>query len=229
VKDFTIRLGDLGLFSALLHSIDMPSRWRRRLAHQFWRPKAFQELLLQLTGAKARARSGISPILDAMGDADAQAYVEAHLAKENLPLAGGRSIAEIAERLAEKAKDRVATPLRQQDARRLESYLAIEGAPVECARKIGALGLDVTGFLRRLSLLEAQAIAPERLSFSAVFGRSLEYYTGLVFQVELPDGTQLAGGGRYDSLLQDIGSPVAVPAIGLAVHTERLAAARGRS
>ena len=32
VKDFTIRIGDLGLFSSLLDSIAMPARWRRRLA-----------------------------------------------------------------------------------------------------------------------------------------------------------------------------------------------------
>ncbi|MDP4823281.1 MAG: ATP phosphoribosyltransferase regulatory subunit [Aestuariivirgaceae bacterium] len=226
VADFTIRIGDLGLFSSLLDSIAMPARWRRRLAHQFWRPKAFHELLLQLTGSKTRAPTAISPLIDALGDGDAESFVETVLARDGLPLVGGRSIAEIAGRLSEKAKDRTATPLSQAAAARMDAYLAIAGTPQSCAEKIAKLGLDVTVFNRRLDLLKQRGIAPSRLQFSAVFGRSLEYYTGLVFQIETADGTQLAGGGRYDRLLQDIGSPVPVPAVGLAVHTEKLTAAR---
>jgi ATP phosphoribosyltransferase regulatory subunit len=57
-----------------------------------------------------------------------------------------------------------------------------------------------------------------------VFGRSLEYYTGFVFQVEA-GGLSVAGGGRYDTMLSDIGSPWPVPSVGCAIHTERLAAA----
>lgn len=226
VKDYAIRLGDLGLFSALLDSIPMPQRWRRRLAHQFWRPKAFQELLLQLTGAKARARSGISHIIDALGDGDAEVFVEAELARLSLPLAGGRSIAEIGARLAEKAKDRTATPLSAADAKRLDDYLAISGPPREASAAIAKLGLDVRAFNRRLELMEAQGLDLAKMQFSAVFGRSLEYYTGLVFQIEAGQA-QLAGGGRYDRLMQDIGAPVPVPALGLAIHTEKLAMLKG--
>jgi ATP phosphoribosyltransferase regulatory subunit len=64
--------------------------------------------------------------------------------------------------------------------------------------------------------------------FSAVFGRSLEYYTGFVFEIETEiDGqtVQIAGGGRYDSLMTEIGAPRKVPAVGCAIHTERLLAA----
>ena len=34
----------------------------------------------------------------------------------------------------------------------------------------------------------------------------------------------VAGGGRYDNLLSDMGSPVSVPAVGCAIHTDRLRA-----
>ena len=37
-----LRIGDLGLFNALLNALAMPERWRRRLKHQFWRPEAFR-------------------------------------------------------------------------------------------------------------------------------------------------------------------------------------------
>ena len=66
-------------------------------------------------------------------------------------------------------------------------------------------------------------------TFAGVFGRQLEYYTGFVFQIEAADpggaALAIAGGGRYDRLLSDIGSPYPVPAVGCAIHTERLAAA----
>src|SRR6516165_8871035 len=36
---YTLRIGDLGLFGALLDAVHMPQRWRRRLRHRFWRPE----------------------------------------------------------------------------------------------------------------------------------------------------------------------------------------------
>jgi ATP phosphoribosyltransferase regulatory subunit len=71
-------------------------------------------------------------------------------------------------------------------------------------------------------------ISADGASFSAVFGRSLEYYTGFVFEIETDlegETVQIAGGGRYDSLMSDIGAPGKVPAVGCAIHTERLMAA----
>ncbi len=63
------------------------------------------------------------------------------------------------------------------------------------------------------------------IEFSAEFGRNLEYYTGFVFEVVVPKlgtGSPVAGGGRYDGLLKAVGAPEQVPAVGSAIHTERL-------
>jgi ATP phosphoribosyltransferase regulatory subunit len=49
-----------------------------------------------------------------------------------------------------------------------------------------------------------------------------------VFQVEgagMDETEPVAGGGRYDGLLSALGAPRAVPAVGSAIHTERLLAA----
>lgn len=80
-------------------------------------------------------------------------------------------------------------------------------------------------------MLRAAALGADldRIAFSGAFGRSLEYYTGYMFQIEVArNGAQplvIAGGGRYDDLLSDIGSPEPVPAVGFALYTERLLAA----
>ena len=69
-----------------------------------------------------------------------------------------------------------------------------------------------------------------RIRFSTAFGRGVDYYTGFVFELHDParrvDG-QLVAGGRYDALLTRLGSPQPVPAVGLAVWIERLAALGG--
>jgi ATP phosphoribosyltransferase regulatory subunit len=95
----------------------------------------------------------------------------------------------------------------------------------------GTTFADAVGcYEERVAELERRGLAPDRFLFAASFGRDLEYYTGLVFEIETEVGgarLQVAGGGRYDSLMSDIGSPVRVPAVGCALYTERLLAAVG--
>ena len=53
-------------------------------------------------------------------------------------------------------------------------------------------------------------------------------HIGFVFEVVVPmlgEASPVAGGGRYDSLIRMCGAPNEVPAVGGAVHTERLLAA----
>ena len=236
--EYRVRLGDLGLFRALLRSLDMPERWRRKLGHQFWRPKAFHDLLDVLTGAQARRRTGISGHVDAVADCDLLSAVD-HVGRElercDLDLVGGRTVSEIAARLIEKAEDRRERPLDREARERIDAYLAIEDAAPAVSAALRRIGGGGTAFAEaagnydeRLAALERRELRPDRFLFTAGFGRDLEYYTGLVFEIEADVGgsrLQVAGGGRYDSLFSDIGSPVRVPAVGCAIYTERLLAA----
>jgi ATP phosphoribosyltransferase regulatory subunit len=64
-----------------------------------------------------------------------------------------------------------------------------------------------------------------RIRFSTAFGRGLDYYTGVVFELHDPGERvkgQLVAGGRYDGLLSRLGSPKPIPAVGFAVWVERL-------
>jgi ATP phosphoribosyltransferase regulatory subunit len=57
----------------------------------------------------------------------------------------------------------------------------------------------------------------------------MEYYTGFVFELWARDAegpVQVAGGGRYDTLLESLGAKQPVSAIGCAIRTERLLAAK---
>ncbi|MDP9137070.1 MAG: ATP phosphoribosyltransferase regulatory subunit [Pseudomonadota bacterium] len=238
LRSYRVRLGDLGLFDALLRSLDMPERWRRKLRHQFWRPAAFHALLDLLTGAQARARTGISGHVDAVAEgnlAAAVGHVGRELERGGLALSGGRTVEEIATRLLEKAEDCRDRPLDRAARDRIDAYLAIEGDASGVRAGLRRVGGDKAAFAdavghyeARLAELERREMAPDRFLFTAGFGRDLEYYTGLVFEIEAEVGggrSQVAGGGRYDALFSDIGSPVPVPAVGCAIYAERLLAA----
>jgi ATP phosphoribosyltransferase regulatory subunit len=236
---FALRLGDLGLFNALLDALPMPARWRRRLKHQFWRPEAFRAELARLTSREALAAQGLPAALadklDPADPANASDIVGDYLDQSGIEMIGTRSLAEIAQRLLAEAADARETPLAAEDAALIESFLAVKGSAKTAARRIEELmrgrKLDLAGgldaFRRRLELLGQAGIDLDEAEFDAEFGRNLEYYTGFVFELIAPQlgpKSAVAGGGRYDSLLAEVGAPGQVPAVGSCIHTERLLA-----
>ena len=222
-----------GLFNALLDDIEMPLRWRRRLRHQFWRPQAFHDLLNTFAKTRDVRRTSISTTIDQLENFAAEQVVADELEREGLALVGGRSIADIAARLTEKFADRSERPLSAASTALISTYLAVEGNLIEAVAQLKALqggsnfSEAITEFEQRIVALEDQGLNPRRFMFDANFGRDLEYYTGFVFQIEASAGNHvvaLAGGGRYDELLADLGALTPVPAVGCAIHTERVMA-----
>lgn len=62
-----------------------------------------------------------------------------------------------------------------------------------------------------------------KIIFSTNFGRDLEYYTGMVFEVStLKNKKEIARGGRYDDLLKSLGSKRNVSAVGAAINLNNL-------
>jgi ATP phosphoribosyltransferase regulatory subunit len=233
LSKYRVTLGDLGLFTALLEDTPMPPRWRERLQHHFWRPQAFRETLERFAAEGARKRSSISPLVDAVASAGALAVVQRELSSRKLQLVGGREMEDIAERLAGKFSDRSEPPLPRDSVDRILTYLDCAGTADQLPQHLARLGGGprfagaTSYFARRLEAMEEQGLNPRRFAFAATFGRDLEYYTGFVFQVEA-DAAEgplvVAGGGRYDNLLSDMGAASHIPAVGCAIHAERLKA-----
>jgi ATP phosphoribosyltransferase regulatory subunit len=242
LKNFRLRFGDIALFYALLDALVLPERWRLKLRHYFWRPQAFHALLARL--AKGERAQGNAPAdrlaeqIAGLAPEQAEERVAAYLDAQGLPLAGNRTLSEITARLIDHEADRNAEALPAEVATVIDYYLAVEAPPKEAAGRIAMIakgaGLDLAPALdavtRRFARLEQAGIALGEAVFAAEFGRNLEYYSGLVFQIETAGGEEaIAGGGRYDGLLTSLGAARAVPAIGSAIHTERLLAAVRRT
>ena len=240
LKDFSLRMGDLGLLHAILDAQAMPTRWRRRLSHQFWRPDAFHSELRRLVSWPAASAAGIDPSLLAKLDPkkpeDAEAHVAEFLAARDIDLFGTRDLGEITAGLLDAAADTRAGPLPKAHAELIEAYVAIAGTPANAidaleslaARHACDIGAAIEAYRTRLKLLARAGVDLDEARFSGEFGRRFEYYTGFVFELVSPvlgDKSPVAGGGRYDSLLCAVGAPTAVPAVGSAVYTERLRAA----
>ncbi|MBV9541714.1 MAG: ATP phosphoribosyltransferase regulatory subunit, partial [Alphaproteobacteria bacterium] len=119
----------------------------------------------------------------------------------------------------------------------ITSLLNISGTAQSALAEIGKLtknaGITLDAPLaameKRLDALKALGIDPSRVTFAARFGRNMEYYTGFVFELWSRDAegaVQVAGGGRYDTLLEALGAKKPIPAVGCALRTERVLAAR---
>lgn len=240
LKSFGLRIGDLGLFQALLDAIDMPERWRGRLRHHFWRPDAFREELARLMRNPADAvqglPAGLMAKLNPADTAKSEAAVADYLDEQGIELLGARSVREITEGLLSAAADAAADPLSPDAADLIETYLKVTAPARAAGARLADLmherSVDIEtaleSYQRRLQLLVDNGIDPALIEFSAEFGRNLEYYTGFVFEIVVPElgtGSPVAGGGRYDGLLSAAGAPEPVPAVGSAIHTERLLSA----
>jgi ATP phosphoribosyltransferase regulatory subunit len=239
-----VKVGDLGVVRAVFDAFDMPNRWRDRLQALFWRPQAFRAELKRLTldpGSRARA---IAPdLLAGLKQADqagAEARVAAYVDAQGHDVFGARTLQEITQSLQALALDAGARPLDGRIAEMIERIVAVSVPLPQAPRAIAALarnaGVSMAGpleaFEARTRALAATDLDVATVQFSGEFGRTLEYYSGFVFEIALaglPLASPVAGGGRYDGLMRACGARGDVPAVGAAIHTERLLAAVGGS
>jgi ATP phosphoribosyltransferase regulatory subunit len=230
VKTFTVKTGDIGIFWALLNELSMPPRWRERLKRAYWRHHAFARELATLSRPQTDRVSSSLPA--SLTDEELLDYLD----KRGVAFIGVRRPSEIVKRLRDKAADANEPPLPRETVRLIEDYLRIGGEMTEALDKVdrlfGEAGLNLKGAVdeARSLLRGLKAVAGSLpVAFAADFGRHFEYYTGMVFQLEIEGAGirgQIAGGGRYDGLIRALsGGSRDVPAVGAAVHTERLLAA----
>ncbi len=239
LTDYLLRMGDIELFYALIDALEMPARWRQLLKRSFWRPARFQATLRRLSG-EAQEREGkpcgeLVPCLDLNQPKLARQTTSDFLEARKIPLIGVRTLDEITTRLLDQAADQREQGLSKEVAAIINAYLKISAPPRAAVARIKdleasaglKLGRALKACIRRLDLFAKKGIDLKRASFAGDFGRQLEYYSGFMFQIEPRDGAEagaepIAGGGRYDTLLSQIGAREPVAAVGCTIHSRRL-------
>ena len=61
----------------------------------------------------------------------------------------------------------------------------------------------------------------QEVIFITNFGRNIEYYTGMVFEI-FAGKKEIARGGRYDDLLKSLGAKKSIPAVGAAINLNNI-------
>lgn len=221
-----LTLGDQTVFDAVLRALALPSGWRVRLADAFGDADAMAGQLAALAAPKPMPDlpEDIASALEADAQDKLEAAIGVAMDAAGLPRTGGRTSREIAKRLLAKKADAAHAAAPERVAQ-LEAFLAIDvplGDAMAALKGFAdAASVNITdaldAFDARIHALAAQGHDLNTMRYAASFGRALDYYTGLVFEVRERDGTVLVGGGRYDRLLEMLGADTPIPGVGFSL------------
>ena len=211
----TLKIGNVEIFNLLISKLDIPKRWKLRLSRHFWREKYFNDLLKRL-----EINSDVDPTIV---EVDKKRYKKM-LNDDQQTIVAGRSIGEVLKRFNNKIKDPRRAIRGKKASKIIKDFLNINCPINKTAKKLNSFFKK-----NKINLIIDQKYFPisqNKLSklnveFSASFGRELEYYTGMVFKIDIKNKSKkinIINGGRYDKLIFDLGSKKQVPAVGAALN-----------
>ena len=233
----SVTLGDQRVFEAVLAALGLPRGWQKRLARAFGSPDMLKSALADLADPpkKAPLPDHVAELVAAGDRAALSAHVAERMEEAGISAHAGREPDEIAARLIEKS-ELSSVRLAPDALSALQTFLSIR-VPLRqagdslrgFAGEAGiSLGAALEAFGRRARALSENGLPDNVLTYDAGFGRPLDYYTGLVFEISAPgEDRPLAGGGRYDRLLTLLGAATPIPGVGFSVWLDRVASLRG--
>ncbi|MDX3925667.1 MAG: ATP phosphoribosyltransferase regulatory subunit [Shinella sp.] len=230
-----VTLGDQSVFEAVVSACGLPAGWQKRLIHAFGNQEQLRKLLAVLADP---ARTGVFgpeverlAILGLLDDEEnLVAHIDATMQATGYSANASRGPAEIARRLREKM-ELAGTRLDGRTLSMLSQFLSLEVSLAEApamlfgfAGKAGlSIGTALSRFDARVAALANAGVDPASVTYRAAFGRPLDYYTGLVFEITAAgDPAVLAGGGRFDRLLTLLGAKDRIPAVGFSLWLDRI-------
>lgn len=116
--------------------------------------------------------------------------------------------------------------LDKQTPAEVVAELVNKGLAAEKAEQI-VNQLEQSSISENLQAIMAQTIAlgvpADKIRFTPSLARGLDYYTGMIFEVRLPEYQfgSFGGGGRYDQLIESLGGP-SIPAVGFGLGFDRI-------
>jgi ATP phosphoribosyltransferase regulatory subunit len=239
-RKLSVVLGDQSVFEAVVAACGLPAGWQKRLVHAFGNQAQLQRLMDDLSDPAPAGVFGTQverlAILGRLDDeAMLVAHIDATMEATGYSTNASRSPTDIARRLREKM-ELASTRLDGRTLALLKEFLALELSLAEAPKALAAfatkaglsLGDALARFESRVDALSETGVDPAAITYRAAFGRPLDYYTGLVFEIA-PQGDTLvlAGGGRFDRLLTLLGAKERIPAVGFSLWLDRIASVKG--
>ena len=172
-----MKVGDVSLFKQLINSLKIPERWRMRLKRHFWRPQYFLDLLNRL-----ETNSDIDP---STVEIDKQKFFEMKNTDQKKEVAN-RKVSEIISRFDRKINDPRLFEENIKTVKIIKDFLNIN-----CT--LDKLEKTLDSFIKKnklsksvfkdLSSLKNLSRLNTKITFSTNFGRDIEYYSGIVFEI----------------------------------------------
>ena len=136
----------------------------------------------------------------------------------------GRSISEILKRFDKKIKDPRSFSEGKEIVKIIRSFLKINCKLPQLDGKL--LDFATKNNLKENIFKEFKSIQSlkklnQEVIFITNFGRDIEYYTGIVFEI-FAGKKEIARGGRYDDLLKSLGAKKDIPAVGAAINLKNI-------
>ena len=209
-------MSDVSLFQNLIESLTVPERWKMRLKRHFWRPQYFEDLLKRL-----ETNSDVDP---AVVELDKKRFTEMKNLDQSKEIAS-RKVSEILSRFDRKIKDPRSFVENKKIVKIIREFLKINCSidKLEKTLKSFVKKNDLNNSLfKDLSTIKNLSKINSKTIFSTNFGRDIEYYTGIVFEIYNSSKKEIARGGRYDGLLKSLGSKKNISAVGAAINLNNL-------
>ncbi len=159
ISDPRVRLGGVGLFEALLASMDISPQWQSRIRHRFGHPNAMARLMERLTATDVNVAGTVPDARESIVE-----IITDNMLSAGLSLVGSRLPDEIADRYLEKqALD--AAPIPEAMVQLLVDYFSVADSAQQALDTISALtqaaGINLEGPLNMVRT-HAAALARAR-------------------------------------------------------------------
>ena len=217
-KKCKLNISNIGIFHVLIDKTSLPLRWREKIKRHFSRREYFEELLRKLSDDK-----DINPKIVEADKKRAEKLRKTDLNK----IYSGRSLSNILERFDLKNYKDVRGQSYKKDIKIIREYLKIS-CPIEKATKV------LNNFFYKYNLniflsldyfpIKKNNIKNVKVLFTPNINRSIEYYTGMTFNIIINKKKKdivFISGGRLDKLIGDLGTKN-IPAVGAALNSDIL-------
>ena len=213
-KKSVLKIGNVELFNLLIDKLNIPRRWKNRLKRYYWNENYFNELLKRL-----ETNSDIDPVFV---ETDKSRYQKMRKEKQNRIIAG-RTFKEVLDRFNMKIKDPRKSSTGKKNTSIIKNFLKIK-CPLDKAPKV------LNSFFKKngINIIVGKDFFPLgrsknknfKIEFSAANGREVEFYSSMIFSIEVQIKSKLKNfisGGRYDQLTTNLGFRK-VSAVGAAIN-----------
>ena len=233
INEYQIKIGSLNLFNSFISYLDLPIRWKQRIVRHFFRRTYFDSLLNRLgqgVGYDILKKDEI--INEKLGlNANSSGNLADLINSNSNSGSGSRTVEEIVKRFQEKSENIVSESNGKKIVNLIKNFLGLNASldtfPNILREFVSDQKLDF--FKKEIDGIEEfkNAVSSEmdisKINFNNDFGHSIEFYDGVMFEIYDQSGNlKLITGGRYDKLLNILGSRNNMSALGFETNNNNL-------